>query len=311
MPTRFVGALPLLLVAACATTPAPAGSGNADTAPATETPATLGDAGALSPDAGALSPDAGALSLDAGALSPDAGPRPVVPGAQRRTTTIDGQARSYLLVVPEGACAAGPLPLVFAWHGLGGSGALFRLYSGLEAAIKTQAIIVYPDALRLPAFNNRTGWNLAPDGPDLRFFDAMLAEVSGELCVDRARVFSTGHSFGGYMSHTLGCTRAAVVKAIAPVAGGLPPAGCEGNKALPVWMAHAMNDPTVPFATGDAARAHWAAAAACAATTHPVTPDPCVAFDGCTAPLHWCVHTGGHAWPSFAAAAIWEFFRAL
>jgi poly(3-hydroxybutyrate) depolymerase len=237
----------------------------------------------------------------------------VTAGAGQRTLTVAGASRTYTVAVPAGARAGAPLPLVFAWHGLGGSGRLARTYFGVETAASGAAVFVYPDALPLPSFGNRTGWDLRPEGADLRFFDAMLEEVSRTTCVDLARVFATGHSFGGYMSNTLGCQRTTVLRAIAPVAGGVAAGGCMAA-ALPAWIAHASNDGVVPFGQGEAARDLWIRANGCSATTsHPVEPDPCVAFDGCGAggAVTWCVHTGNHAWPGFAGAAIWAFFAGL
>jgi polyhydroxybutyrate depolymerase len=231
-------------------------------------------------------------------------------GVQRKSVMVDGKARSYLLSVPPGYRGA-PMPLVFAWHGLGGSAMYFRAAHGLEAPAQGAAIFLYPDALPQPSFGNATGWDLRPDGPDLHFFDALLAEVTRTHCVDRTRVFSTGHSFGGYMTNTLGCLRGTVLRAIAPVAGGLPAALKCGDKALPAWLTHASNDPVVAFTEGEGARDHWRQQAGCAATTMPVEPAGCVAFDACKAPVHWCVHQRMHDWPPFASAAIWKFFQGL
>jgi polyhydroxybutyrate depolymerase len=225
---------------------------------------------------------------------------------------VDGRSRSYTVVAATGAGAGKAVPLVFAWHGLGGSGGLARRYFGLEAAVAGAAVVVYPDALALPSFGNRTGWDLRPDSADLRFFDAMLVEVGKSECVDLARVFSAGHSFGGYMSNTLGCLRASVLRGIAPVAGGLAGGSCMATP-LAAWIAHAPNDGTVPFAQGEAARAQWTQASGCAATTQPAEPTPCVSHEGCRpgAPVVWCEHMQNHAWPPFAGAAIWQFFSRL
>jgi polyhydroxybutyrate depolymerase len=269
--------------------------------------------------AGAGAPGGGGGgSADAGAAVGGPGVMPsagcssaaAVAGERRRTVAIDGRDRSYFVVVPAGGGMGKPLPLIFAWHGLGGSGALARRYFGLEAATAGKAVLVYPDALPLPTFANRTGWDLTSEGADLRFFDAMFTELERNDCVDLARVFSTGHSFGGYMTNTLGCQRAGVLRAIAPVAGGLPPGACPGRRPIAAWLAHAMNDGTVPFAQGEAARARWAAASGCGTTSQPAQPAPCVAVDGCRpeAPVLWCVHTQNHAWPAFAGAGIWQFF---
>jgi polyhydroxybutyrate depolymerase len=296
----------LFAVAACATgrSPVPPAS---DGAPTSTVPADAASAPVSAPDSAAASPPASGARPSAGCTA-----APAVTGPAR-TVTVDGSSRSYTVVAPPGAGSGKPRPLVFLWHGLGGSGTLARRYFGVEAAAGAAAVLVYPDALPLPSFGNRTGWDLRPDGRDLRFFDAMLAEVARAECFDLARVFSAGHSFGGYMTNALGCHRSSVLRGIAPVAGGLVAGGCATPAALPAWIAHGMNDGTVPFAQGEAARAQWAGAAGCGAGSQPVDPSPCVAFETCRAgaPVIWCVHDLDHAWPPFAGAAIWAFFAAL
>jgi polyhydroxybutyrate depolymerase len=229
-------------------------------------------------------------------------------GVQRKSLEVGGKTRTYLLSVPDGYRTGTPLPLVFGWHGLGGSGERFRDGYGLEEEAAGAAIFVYPDGLPQPSLRNRPGWDLRPDG-DVRFFDALLADVQRSYCVDRGRVFSTGHSFGGYMTHTLGCLRPDLLRGIAPVAGGLTARGC--GKAVPTWLAHASNDPIVAFKVGEAARDHWRSAAGCAEASRPVEPAGCVTYDRCAVPVRWCVHDQRHSWPPFASAAIWRFFDEL
>ena len=300
----------ILLCAGCATAASP---------PPADSP---GDAAVVAVDAGVapdgnvvVAADAAVVAADAAGVVADGpaagacGTAGAPTGVLRKNLTVDGKPRSYLLSVPAGYKGAA-MPLVFAWHGLGGSGMFFRAAHGIEAPAQGAAIFVYPDALPLPSFGNATGWDLRPDGPDLHFFDAVLADVTGTYCVDRSRVFSMGHSFGGYMTNTLGCLRGAVLRAIAPVAGGLPMQTCM-NKPLPAWLTHGSNDPVVAFAEGEAARDHWRQLAACAATTMMTEPAGCVAYDACTVPVHWCVHQRMHDWPPFASAAIWKFFSEL
>lgn len=252
-------------------------------------------------------PSADSNAADAGSTS--CGAAIVAAGAQRRTITVDGKPRTYVLYVPEQYRPGTAMPLVFAWHGLGGSGMQFRLAHGLEAVAGGGALFVYPDGLPQPGFGGGRGWDLRPEG-DVHLFDALLAELEATYCVDKARIFSTGHSFGGFMTNTLGCLRGSVLRGIAPVAGGLMTTGCEG-RPVPAWLTHAPNDPIVPFSAGEAARDHWRMAAACAEASHPVEPAGCVAYDGCSAPVEWCVHQEMHAWPAFASAAIWDFFAGL
>lgn len=229
---------------------------------------------------------------------------------------VEGQQRTFILSVPEGYDPNVPYALVFAWHGLGGNGQLARLYFGVEEASAEQAIFVYPDALPQASMGGATGWELVNGGSDVLLFDTLLAEMSNNLCVDPDRIFSTGHSFGGYMSNALGCFRADVLRAIAPVAGGPPFQGCQTERVA-AWLAHGTMDAVVPFAQGQLARDSVLGRNACAETDMPVDPDPCVAYDGCDPdyPVHWCAHDiaeqDGHLWPPFAPDAIWSFFSTL
>jgi hypothetical protein len=103
-----------------------------------------------------------------------------------------------------------------------------------------------------------------------------------------------------------------VLRGIAPVAGG-PPFGGRPSCETPVaaWITHGSNDGTVDFETGEAGRDLWLEVNGCSDGSVPVSPDPCVAYDGCKQPLHWCVHEQDHNWPMFAGAAIWSFFASL
>jgi poly(3-hydroxybutyrate) depolymerase len=223
---------------------------------------------------------------------------------------VGSDTRSYVLSVPASYDAEVALPLVFAWHGRGGDGALAKLYFGVEEQAAGQAIFVYPDGLEV--MGGGSGWDLTSGGIDVALFDAVLTDISERYCVDATRIFSTGHSFGGYFSNSLGCARGDVLRAIAPVAGGGPfGGGCTG--AVAAWITHGTNDPTVVLTQGEGSRDHWLSANSCDVTSAPVTPSPCEAYSGCQAgaDLHWCEHPGGHEWPSFAAAAIWGFFSSM
>lgn len=255
----------------------------------------------------ATSGDTGILPGDGCGLDP--GPT----GVQMRMLEVMGTPREYMVVVPDGYDANTPLPVVFAWHGLGGDGALARLYFGIEEASAGAAIFVYPDGLPQADQMDQSGWNLMENGEDVAFFDAMLADVQATLCVDAARVFSAGHSFGGYMSNSIGCFRGGTVRAIAPVAGGGPFWACTGQVAA--WIAHGTMDMVVPFTQGEMSRDLWTAANNCDVTMPTdVDPAPCVAYAGCDDgfPVHWCQHDipdfMGHTWPAWAGAGIWGFF---
>ncbi len=225
---------------------------------------------------------------------------------------VDGRDRTFVLNLPTDYDPNRAYPLVFAWHARGTSGQIAASYYYVEHAAAESAIFVYPNGLEVRG--GGTGWDLSPSGYDMQFFDVLYAELTSKLCVDTQRVFSTGHSFGGYMSNAIGCYRGDVMRAIAPVAGG-PPLSDDCVGAVAAWIAHGVADPTVPFAQGEATRDHWLAQNGCSTRSEPVEPSPCVAYVGCDGahPVHWCAHEEagllqGHDWPSFAGAAIWAFF---
>jgi poly(3-hydroxybutyrate) depolymerase len=257
--------------------------------------------------AGSNAAGSGAAGSGASACGNASAPKGVTNG----TAQVNGAARAYVLSVPTGYDPARRWPLVFAYHGLGGSGTLARSYFRVEQAAEGEALFVYPSGVPQPTSGGQPAWDLSATGTDVAFFDALLAKLSADYCVDTTRIFAAGHSYGGYFTNRLGCTRGNVLRAIGPVAGGPPFGTCQGE--VGAFVVHGMNDPVVAFAQGEATRNWWTRANACAATTMAAAPSPCVAFDGCKAdqPVLWCVHQDMHNWPSFAGAALWTFFSSF
>ena len=239
-----------------------------------------------------------------GEPAPGCGNAAAPKGARNLTIQVAGKARTYVLFVPNGYVATKSIPLIFAWHSSGASGAESRKYYKLEPVTGDGAIIVYPDGLN-------GAWDLSANGVDMKFFDLLLESISKDYCVDQGRVFSTGYSFGGMMSNSLACDRGSKLRAFAPMEGAF----FDGTKScptpVPAWIAHASNDPTVSFASGQAARDIWLKTNGCGTTTMPTTPSECVAYHCTKAPVIWCVHTQGHVWPNFASKGVWAFFQSL
>lgn len=217
---------------------------------------------------------------------------------------VDGTQRTYIVALPDGYDPSEPYKLVFAWHYLGGtaSGIARGGYYGLRAMSAGSAIFVAAQGID-NAWPN-TG------GRDVAFTRAMLETLRSSYCVDEERIFSTGFSYGGIMSNTVGCQLGDVFRAIAPVAGSGPRtfggSSCTGQVAA--WIAHGNLDGTVSFSSGQGSRDHWVAANSC--STQTTTVGSCVAYEGCDEghPVHWCEFDGGHTQPRFAPEAIWAFF---
>lgn len=266
--------------------------------------------------------DADPNAPDADPSAPDAPPsgtcgNAAPTGRLDRTIDVGGTTRDYILDVPAGYDPNRTYPVIFAWHGRTGTAVQARQYFGIGALAGDDALLIYPQGLPVTANPNDTGWELEANGRDVALFDAMLAEVQAEYCV--GRVYSMGHSFGGYMSNSLACYRGGSgpddVRAIAPIAGGGPFTACSGGPVSAVVI-HGMQDQIVPFTQGEGSRDAWLDAAGCSATSSPITPAPCVEYSGCTAGLtvRWCAHDdpafSGHGWPAFAPGAAWDLFQA-
>lgn len=233
-------------------------------------------------------------------------------GVSEGALTVDGVERSYLLSVPEGYDpAAGPVPLVFAYHGLTGTPASLRSYLRVEREAAGAAIFVYPAGVREASRRHPGGatrWDVRADGRDVAFFDALLAHLAGAYCVDTARVFVVGHSAGAVMTNAIGCARGASIRAIAPIAGMWAGRRCEDAPA--VLVVHGRADDQVAFRYGEETRDRWLAAASCGAEPVPVEGSPCVRYGACGArgAVEFCTHEGNHGVPAPMAREVWRFF---
>jgi poly(3-hydroxybutyrate) depolymerase len=233
------------------------------------------------------------------------------PAAGNKTITVGAASRTYVMHVPTGYDTNRPYPVIFSWHGLTGSqGGFYSLNTAARAG--GAALMVSPQGLD-DGMRGTGWWNM--NDADLALVDALITWLSTNYCVDRNRLFSVGFSFGGMFSHLLGCERGNVFRAIAPIAGsffsyygGRAPM-CDNQ--VPMIGIHGTADESVTLASGISARNVWLAKNACTMTTAPSTPSGCVDFQGCATgyPVKWCEHPGTHMVPSFAADAIWNFFR--
>src|SRR5689334_13268912 len=114
----------------------------------------------------------------------------------RREWTIDGANREALLHVPATAKTT-PAPLVFVFHGHGGS----MKSSARSFHIHTlwpEAIVIYPQGLNTPGRltdpeGKLPGWQatIGDQGDrDVKFFDTMLASLKSDYKVDERRIYS-------------------------------------------------------------------------------------------------------------------------
>jgi len=189
---------------------------------------------------------------------------------------------------------------------------MMRTYLDMEKApLVDKAIYIYPDGLP-PADNPSKAWDLTATGMDMPFFDAMLAKMSADYCVDPKRVLVAGQSYGALMTNAVGCFRGDVIRAIAVVAGSGPNNTSQCKGPVAAWITHGMDDDSVAFTSGEKSRDFWLMKNGCTTTTAQGTPMQCQNYQGCMPgyPVIWCPHVGetGHQEPPWGRVAVREFF---
>ncbi|MCH7718165.1 MAG: hypothetical protein IIB21_01730 [Chloroflexi bacterium] len=196
-----------------------------------------------------------ASAADPGTCDPA---RPHAAGSFDETITSGGVTREYILYVPPSYTGAETVPVVLNWHGLGSNASDQQDYSELPAkADEAGFIVAAPQGLGDPASHNFT--TIVPEPDSVLFTNDLLDELESQLCIDTARVFSTGFSNGAQMSTRLACNASERIAAIAPVAGWyFPPAivqlsaepPCSSTRPVPIIAFHGAADPLIPFDGG-------------------------------------------------------------
>jgi polyhydroxybutyrate depolymerase len=290
--------------------------------PAVQPPAPSAPVGTTSPSTPPpASPDAGAVTSTAAPFTCPASSKKGGKGDSTLTLTSGGLARDSVLHVPPSYDPAQGAMLVINYHGFSSNGPEQVLLTGMNAAADAKGFIVaYPDGVG-------NGWNagsccseLQPPGvDDVQFTKDLLSLIESEYCVDPKRIFATGFSNGGFMSHMLGCEMADTFAAIAPVSGvlGIPPTSCLPSRPVPVLDIHGTADPVVPydggpalkllppiqFASVDATVGFWRSANSClspAVVDYANGDATCLRWGDCNGgvEVELCTLVGdGHQWP--------------
>ena len=274
---------------------------------------------------------------------------------RHQTLTHEGMKRGYEIRVPAGLDRGGKrVPLVLVLHGGGGNGANAEKMTGFtEKAVREKFIVVYPEGTgrlgKLLTWNagHCCGYAMEKKADDVGFINALLDKLVADYPVDPKRVYVTGLSNGGMMTHRLGIELSHRIAAIAPVVAAL--FGDEQMPSRPVSavMINGMLDKSVPHLGGapggrftdawegtpvrpaPAQADFWAAANGCKSSPDRQERGAIVLSQyRCPAGRDvalYLVKDNGHAWPGGkpgsrrgdkpseslnATDVIWEFFKA-
>jgi polyhydroxybutyrate depolymerase len=252
--------------------------------------------------------------------------------------TVNG--RDLRAHVPASVDGTSAVPLVLVFHGLAMNAQQMEGVSGFSAKADAEGfVVIYPEGSGFPQSWNGGDCCAPADSngtDDVAHVAAIIDHAQTQVCIDPHRVYATGFSNGGFLSHRLGCELSDRIAAIAPVSGVMGIDACGPLRPVPVMHFHGTADGIVPYAGGgftgyrsvDETIAGWATRDAC-------TGDPAESYrngmvtcltrstcqDGVEVTL-CSVEGGGHQWPGgtsipgggtttmdiSATDAMWEFF---
>lgn len=168
--------------------------------------------------------------------------------------SVNGTSREAAVYVPENA-GEDALPIVFAFHGHGGSKESAAARFHIET-IWPEAIVVYPQGLPtvsklVDPGGKKSGWQGGVDeqsGRDLSFFDTLLEYLEETYKVDHSRIYAMGFSNGAVFTYVLWAARGKILAAVSPIAGLL---GSKSDREMispkPVFHVAGRKDPLVKF----------------------------------------------------------------
>jgi polyhydroxybutyrate depolymerase len=227
---------------------------------------------------------------------------------------VDGVTRTALVFAPPKKEGVHP-PLVFAFHGHGGSGVQasrsFRFHT-----LWPEAVVVYMNGLPTPGAltdpeGRRNGWQKMRGDQkdrDLAFFDAVLATMRERYRVDDRRIYATGHSNGGSFTYLLWAERGNVFAAFAPSAA-VDARSIRRMEPHPAMHVAGRKDPLVSFNWQERMIQAIRSLNQCEGRGQEWAKN-CTRYPspGGT-PVMTYIHDGGHTYPPEASELIVRFFK--
>lgn len=166
------------------------------------------------------------------------------------TIEVDGRTREYLVYEPDDSAPPDGRAVVFVYHGAFTTAADMQEYAKMDPVADDEGfLVVYPNGINRLWYDGR----IPDEVDDVAFTDALLDQIIDDYEVDETRVYATGISNGGFMSHRVGCDLSDRFVAIAPVAGTLSHElrdKCEPTRPVPVMLVMGTKDNLVPYDGG-------------------------------------------------------------
>ncbi|MEO6165976.1 MAG: T9SS type A sorting domain-containing protein, partial [Chitinophagales bacterium] len=113
-------------------------------------------------------------------------------------------------------------------------------------------LVAYPNGLTDNLGNQywNVGWSWLPNTDDVAFVSALIDTLHSRYNIDENRVYATGFSAGGFMSHILAAKLSTRITACASVSGGMAPGVFDTivpSRPVPIIETHGTADGLVPY----------------------------------------------------------------
>lgn len=185
------------------------------------------------------------------------------PGKHRVPIRVDGHDRKVIFVTPKGFKPGVPLPIVFFFHGAGGTAEqAAKTYGWTEKADAENFFAAFPEGLSVRPDGidsfllNPHIWRDERAGlpargvNDVHFFEELLDRLQATLPIDPHRIYITGFSNGAGMTFTLGSHFSDRIAAIAPVSSQSFIHIDALARPMPVYYLTGTADPLIPYHGG-------------------------------------------------------------
>ncbi len=225
------------------------------------------------------------------------------PARGHYTISVGSVTRGYYLIP---ATTAGPVPLIFEFHGAGGNGEGVVSSFGLEASLQGGAVLIAPDGVDQ---GGTIGWAGGNSNADLELVRALIGQAKQDHCIDATRIYALGFSWGGWMASQTACALGSELRAFVSVAGGGPMGSC--TQPVAGMIVHGTGDSAEPISAGIGTRDKLRTLNGCTDTLSDSEVAGCEEYSGCGEPLLWCQHDGGHYIPELVLNGLPAFFDGL
>jgi polyhydroxybutyrate depolymerase len=255
---------------------------------------------------------------------------------------VGSQNRTYILHTPSQLAQKKPLPVVIALHGGMGTGASMEAKTGFSTLADREGFLVaYPDGIAGPG--GKGSWNVGwvdsyssrQKTDDVAFLKKLIEVVIEKHHADPQRVYLTGGSNGGMMTHVMAAKYPKLCAAVAVVVASVPLDYEPPKSPVPILFINGDADEEIPFDGGMSRNALVKAR-----QQKPFTPiselvakwakangavdKPVVSREGSVVTNTYAATKSGaetvfirlegtgHGWPArdfVATNAVWEFFK--